>query len=211
MLKLFAGILCGVSLYSIYDDYRRRQEFNKNFMNTKKIDDKELIKGVITTTTGATTGATIGAHKKYPFFRKDIYVKKKIKFYDRYNIQNLYNIHIWNQKIIEYWCMTKSIVYQPNYTEINGTELVLNDNSKIYYTKNKIYNIFGDKKIIKRYIPNNSEIAILGKLNSSKYEADVIGSESDIINYVASMHGISNTKSIILFAILLLSASVVLY
>ncbi|XWV26282.1 hypothetical protein QJ857_gp0793 [Tupanvirus soda lake] len=199
---VISGLFGCITAYGLYCDYENRLLFNNQFMRTKKINDKMLIVGTLTN-----EFYNESEHDNYksvdllpypifvydnPIYKIDSHIKNKIKFHDydlpskNFNKNSRFRFRPrHNVRIVEHWITNNLFDFISPILKIDGTPMVMKNNCKIHYTKIKSHYIDNDKYIIEKYIPNNSQVAILTNKKNDTFNVESIGTINDVVNDVA--------------------------
>lgn len=214
MTQIFLSSLFGcISLYGLYFDYCNRKYFKNNFYPDCEIDGKKIFEGlVITGRIFQTKTYPFIIFQNHPFYCVDTYKKH---FYTE-QIKNKNFFHLSKIHIADYYWDVRNIYnyISPN-IKFNDIDMYIDKNSLIHYTRNKIYCINDNKKIMVNYIPNNSIITIFAVLEENKiagkihqkYRVEFIGPKDKIIEDIAyKYYGISDNLTFLLGSIFIASA-----
>ncbi|AKI80133.1 hypothetical protein QJ850_gp566 [Acanthamoeba polyphaga mimivirus] len=197
------GLACGIGLYY---DFQNRKHFKEVIDNNIPINGNNIITGTITCEN--TDIDNIFVHDRLPipysmsedpFSLFELHGKNKIKFYDYDNYY--YNdglrqkyFKIGTAKYFDLWYIEDNFYVEKSNIKINGINLIYDKNLKIFYPKHDYHYLNSKKYLVRKYIPNNSNVTAFGKINKyGMMKIESIGDSYNVIDYVAERYfGISD-------------------
>ncbi|QGR53948.1 putative membrane protein [Moumouvirus maliensis] len=206
MIKAISlGLLTAIVGCGIYKDFLSRKFFNDYIKSGRSINGKIIITGQIKDENNS--------DEKYPFYLYEVMTRGTMYLYNYYNynynpLTGKYNYSTRMQKNkYHYWDLSSSQKYNSYTSKIDQYKLILNDNTKIHYQKEETQYLDKKNYILKKYIPNNSNITIFGKLTNdlSMYSntychVEFIGSKNQVIYDIGEKYfGIRDEYTIFLY------------
>ncbi|AGF85331.1 hypothetical protein QJ854_gp451 [Moumouvirus goulette] len=222
MIKAISlGLITATIGYSIYKDYLNRKFFDDYIKSGKNINGKIIINGQINDENNS--------ENKYPLSICEIMTRGTMYLYN-YNNDNYYNhstgkyfyVPRLEKKKFHYWDISSQHKYYSDTVKINQYGLVLDNNTKIHYQKEEIQYIDNKTYILKKYIPNNSNITVFGKLSNTVNDSlkslnssccvEFIGSKNQVIYDIGEKYfGIKDEYTMFLYLSLGICVYFILY
>jgi hypothetical protein len=215
MWKLLISSLIGcVSIIGLYYDYQNRKKFKKDINSMIKIGSNEVFEGIISSHPNVipkfeSNDLSYPILLNNPIHQIDTMDKKYLVFhsYEPNVYYPLYPTHYRIRLSIEkYWTKYTNLFHISPDISFNNIVLIFKNNTKIYYTESKVHYVDHHKKIIEKYIPNNSMITIFGRKgrksnkNELYYIVEIIGSRKKVLDDIAfRYYGISNIFTFLLY------------